>query len=294
VAFHDWPDGKAHPISYAQHLANLRAKAGNPLTLPPPPVGTYDSALDYQSGAANRGLTQTQNDAQTQYEHGQQDYGLGLGDLTATRDRSLADLLTQKHDVERQYGILGHQQAQSAAQHGITSAGLLGKSAQIRSANQAHDVAPIDLASTRAGEDFTRGKTGLDLANARTFGGFNGNTILNPLTGQPEVGSLATGVARAGSENTFYQGALGQQMAQQAAGNGYISPLTQPMHNGISIGNTPLTGQQYQNGLLVDALLSGQKPPGQRIVPGVTINGKPVTRDQYNSGALVNALLGRH
>lgn len=258
MAFHDWPGGKAHSISYADELARRRAAAGNPLTLPAPPVGTYDSAIDYNAGAANRGYGQAQNDAQTQFEQGQQNYGLDLGALTQGRDRTLADLLQQKTDVGHQYGILGRQQAQAAAQHGITSQGLLGESAQIRSQNEQHDLAPIDLASQRAGQDFTQGKTLLDLNNARQFGGFNGQSILNPLTGQPEFGSLLTGLTRAGAENTAYQTGLAGQAAQGAAANGYVSPLLSPTGGGVSIGRTPLTGQQYSNKLLLDALLGGR------------------------------------
>jgi hypothetical protein len=59
--------------------------------LGPPPVGTYDSALDYNASSANTGLKQLQNDANTAYEQGQQDYGLNLGDLTRGRDNSLAE-----------------------------------------------------------------------------------------------------------------------------------------------------------------------------------------------------------
>lgn len=261
MAFSDWPDGsKNHKISYAAHLANLRAAAGNPLSLPKPPVGTYDSALDYQSGAANRGFTQTQNDAATSYEQGQQDYGLGISDLGRSTDRLNQDYGTQTADLGRSYGILGHQQAQSAAQRGITSQGLLGQSNAIRGANQQHDQTALDLTHTRGLEDIGRQRTGLDLANARTFGGYDGHTILNPLTGNPEIGSLLTGLTRAGSENTFYQGALGQQMAGQAAANGYISPLTQPIRNApgqgtVGIGGSPLTGQQYQSGLFLESIL---------------------------------------
>lgn len=255
--YNDWPSGGWHSIPYATWLEQNRTAAGNPPTLPPPPRGTYDSALDYNADAANKGLLYTQNDAQTQAEQGKQNYDLDLGNLTQGRDRTLTDLLTQKADVQHQYSILGHQQAQSAAQHGITSAGLLGKSASIRGANEAHDIAPIDLASTRANQDFTQGKTLLDLNNARQFGGFNGQSILNPLTGQPEFGKLFTDVTRAGASNNAYQTGILGQMAQSAADRGYVSPLLSPTGGGVSIGNTPLTGQQYNSGLLLESMLRG-------------------------------------
>ena len=217
-----------------------------PSTLPPPPPGTYDRSLDYLKGAANRGYEQFGNDAQTQFEHGQQLYGLDLGDLTRGRDRTLADIATGRtrenenynvatQDLGRQYTILGHQQAQSARQHGIRSAGLLGISQQRRAANQTHDQSAIDLAhtrtlgdlttnETRANEDFTNSKQRLDLGNAYQFGGFNGQEIVNPLTGQPEVGSLTTSLTRAGIENNAYQQGLLGQMIDQAKANGYVAP----------------------------------------------------------------------
>jgi hypothetical protein len=269
---HQWADGTWH--SKPQSTGPAKGLPAGPLPniLPDPPVGTYDPAIDYNAGAANRGYSQTLNDAQTAFEQGQQDYGLGLGDLTMGRDRTLADLLTgrdrgladlltgetrlnqdygdQTRDRMRQFGILARQQAEGAAQRGITSAGLLAKSGAARNANAQLAQAQIDKGyqrgaqdigtqrtrvgedytrgTTRTGEDFTRGKLGLDLGNARTFGGFNGQTILNPLTGQPEFGSLLTGVTRAGGENTAFQTAASQQRAAGAQSMGYVSPLLQP------------------------------------------------------------------
>lgn len=274
--------------------------ASGPLTLPPPPVGTYDPGIDYNAQASQRGYDYAAHDAQTAYEQGQQDYGLNLGDLTRQRDYTLSDLLTgrtrtfedldtsktrlnqdygfQTSELGRQYGILGRQQAERAAQQGITSQGLLRKSQQVRGENQKREQGQLDLshnrgledigtARTRVGEDYTtnvgrtntafqQGKTRLDLGNARTFGGFNGQTILNPLTGQPEFGSLLTSLTRAGAENAAYQGYSGTLRAQQAADMGYVSPLTQPdPKNPVSIGGQRVTPQMWQNGLLLDALL---------------------------------------
>jgi len=269
---HQWADGTWHSKPQATGPAKGLSVGSLPNILPDPPVGTYDPAIDYNAGAANRGYSQTLNDAQTAYEQGQQDYGIGLGDLTRGRDRTLADLLTGRdwgladnatgrdrlrqdyglatENLGRQYGILGRQQAEGAAQRGITSAGLLGKSTQVRGANQARDQSSLNLSRDRGladsqtqetrisrdysrgegrtNEDFTRGKLGLDIGNARTFGGFNGQTILNPLTGQPEFGSLLTGVTRAGGENTAFQTAASQQRAAGAQSMGYVSPLLQP------------------------------------------------------------------
>lgn len=198
-----------------------------PQTLPPPPPGTYDPGIDYNAQASQRGYDYTANDAQTSFEQGQQDYNLGLGDLGTQRDRTIADLTRQASDVNRQYGILANQQNQAARQHGVTSAGLLGLAAGKRYDNQQHDLQPLYTAATRANEDYTRNKLGLDLANARQFGGFNGQTIINPLTGKPEAGSLLTSLTRAGAENTAFQGYSGGLRADQAAANGYVSPFLQ-------------------------------------------------------------------
>lgn len=229
--WHSTPQGGGTTVINQSALAALLAGTGGPAkgtprpeTLPPPPPGTYDPAIDYNAGGSQRGYENTRDDAATSYTQGQEDYGLNLGDLTTGRDRTLADLGTQKADVQHQYGILGGQQAEHAAQAGVTSAGLLGKSAAVRGANEAHDIAPIDLAVSRTGEDFTRNKLGLDLTNSRNFGGYGGNTILNPLTGQPAVGSLLTGLTRAGGENNAYQTFSAGQRSSQAAASGYIAP----------------------------------------------------------------------
>ena len=198
-----------------------------PTTLPPPPPGTYDPALDYQAGAANRGLTYQQNDAQTQFEQGTEDYNAASKNLLTNEQRTLADLLTQEGDVRHNYTVLGHQQADAAAAHGITSAGLLALSASKRAANQAHDLAPLTLAESRTKEDYTTNKNALDAQYARTFGGFNGTTLTDPYTGQSVVGSLVTSLGRGGTENTFYQqGLLGQKVFQAQQG-GYIAPSVQ-------------------------------------------------------------------
>jgi hypothetical protein len=196
-------------------------------TLPPPPPGTYDPALDYQKAASQRGYEQTLNDAATQYQLGQEQYGLGASNLLTGLNRSLADLSTAKGDVHHQYGVLADQQTQGARHQGITSAGLLLMSAQRRAANEAHDIKPLDIAEQRANEDYTSQKKSLDLGNAYTFGGYGGNVMNDPITGQPVVGSLATQTARAGVENQAYQGGLLNQMVYGAQQGGYVSPLLQ-------------------------------------------------------------------
>jgi hypothetical protein len=246
-----------------------------PAVLGAPPVGTYDPIIDYNAGAAQRGFNNTSNDAQTTFEQGKENYGIGLGDITRGRDRSLFDLGTsetrlnqdygfQTSELGRNYGILGRQQAEGAAQRGVTSAGLLGKSAAVRSENQGREQGQLDLGHnrgledigtqrTRVGEDFTRDKLGLDLGNARTFGGFNGEVINNPLTGAPQIGSLLTGVTRAGVENNAYQTAADQQRIGGAQSMGYVSPLLQSAHVGIN--GQMLNQGQVNQGVLVEGMI---------------------------------------
>lgn len=193
---------------------------------PSPPMGTYDPSLDYNAGAADRGYHQTLNDAETQYAQGQQDYGLGLGNLLTQHDRAAHDLNLQMDNVRRNYQILGHQQSDAAAAHGITSGGLLALSASRRADNQAHDLSPLQEAQQRNNEDYTNQKNLLSLQNARQFGGFEGNVLTDPFTGQPIFGTLATGVARAGAENTAYQNAINAQKIYGAQQGGYIAPQT--------------------------------------------------------------------
>lgn len=240
------PEGQARWVAYNTGKPFADKGVNRPLPLGPPPVGTYDPAIDYNADASQRGFEQTRDDSSTAYEQGQQDYGLGLGDLTTGRDRRLQDITTSRfqagedlnaatNDLRDQFGILGRQQSERAAQQGIQSQGLLGQSAAVRAGNQAHGQSQLQGAydrtlaglltdTTRTNEDFTRGKLGLDLGNARTFGGYGGNSIANPLTGQPAFGSLLTNLTRSGGENNAFQIFSGGQRASQAAANGYTPP----------------------------------------------------------------------
>jgi hypothetical protein len=140
--------------------------------LGPPPVGSYDSALDYNAAAASRGLGQTQNDANAMVRAGNQSREQGQLDLG--HNRGLEDIGTNR---------------------------------------------------VRVGTAFDQGKLRLDLGNSRQFGGFNGNQIVNPLTGKVEAGSLLTGTQRAAIENDAFQGGILGQKIQQAQQGGFISPL---------------------------------------------------------------------
>ncbi len=221
-----------------------------PATAPAPPPGTYDPGIDYNAGASERGYQNTFDDAATLFERGREDYNLGVGDLDRSRGRSLADLLTgqfrEQQDYEtgiaenqRQFGILGRQQNERAAQQGIQSQGILGQAARVRMDNQNREHGRIDqqhlrniddtnTARTRVGEDYSTARQRLDLGFGREFGGFRGNQFNSPLTGQPMVGSLLTQLTRAGTENNAFQTYSAGQRASQAAQNGYVSPSLMP------------------------------------------------------------------
>lgn len=181
-------------------------------TLPPPPPGTYDPSIDYESGAANRGLANSQDDAATQFQTG-----------TEQHNATLADLLRQTQNVQHNYAVLGQTENDHAARQGITSAGLLQLSANARAANQAHDLVPITAATNAENANY-----------ANTFGGYNGQVLNDPYTGQPVVGSLVTSLGRAGIENTAYQTGLTAEKVAGAQAGGYIAPSVQTNALGVS------------------------------------------------------------
>jgi len=251
---HQWPDGSWHSIPWTQtkqYQASPYAKGTSaPGLLPPPPVGTYDPAIDYNASASQRGYQYQTDDAATAYGQGKEDYGLDLGDLTRQRDWTLEDLGTaegrlledyglQTKELGRQFGILGRQQSERAAVQGVTSGGLLAKSSAVRGENQQREQAKLDLAKSRGVDDigrqrtrtntlFDQGKTRLDLGFGRQFGGYGGNQWTNPLTGQPMVGTLLTSLTRAGDENVAFQGYSDQARINQARDFGYIAPGVGP------------------------------------------------------------------
>lgn len=198
-----------HPYSFTG--ANPTAALVNGLN--DLPAGSFDPAIEYSAGAANRGLGYQQQDYGTQWAGLQTDaqgnivrpgdlnarnpggspkYGRGLQDYFQQRDR-----LTQQHDTTvadllRNYQRLGSQQTQAAAQAGVAEGGALAQALQKRTANEAHDQAPIDTAYSQGLSDLltqtTRGAT-----------------------------DAYTGLQRAVGENAPYQATLFTQAAQQAA-----------------------------------------------------------------------------
>jgi len=203
-------------VNWLKQHGQMPPKKGNqnPLGLPLPPQGTYDPALDYNSQASSLGLQQTRDDAATAFEQGQEDYGLNTQNLLTQRNNQI-------EDIKRNYNVLGHQQADHAAQQGITSQGLLALSAQKRMGNENFEAGRVD-------QGYNQQKQQLDLNYARQFGGYGGNVINDPLTQQPVFGLLATQVARAGDADSKYQHAIDAQKIYGAQQNGYS--YTPPKH----------------------------------------------------------------
>lgn len=137
-----------------------------------PPAGYYDPALDAALSAAKRGFGDQQADYSRDFGTGQggrlgNDYQLGLASLTQQRDRQLADLGTQRADVNLGYQRLGTSQAQGDRRAGVRSGGLLKQQLAIRAGNQQHDLAPIATAEQRVGQDFTTQRDQLGLGFQR-------------------------------------------------------------------------------------------------------------------------------
>lgn len=192
--------GKVHSISLAQHKADVAAKKGGGGGTAPAgqkivPPGTYDPSLDITLGQQSRGLqdlvglapdtatgtyggsTGTSIDRATrdlarQTGYVQQDYTTGVANTNTTFGRSLDDLLKQRErdkadygtnlsSLQRNYDILGSNQNATARKAGVALGGALQQAQDKRTANQALDKAPIDLAYNRALADSQTGETRL-------------------------------------------------------------------------------------------------------------------------------------
>lgn len=196
---YDWGDGlgKVHSISLAQHKANVAAKRGGtaPNGQPIVPVGSYDPALDAQLGQQTRGLenlvglapnTATgdyggstgtavdratrdlirqggyyDTDLQTGTDRTNQTYGRSLDDLLKQRDRDKADYGSNLATLQRNYDILGTNQNAGIRKAGVAGGGAIQQAIDKRTANQALEKAPIDLAYNRALENSQTSQTRL-------------------------------------------------------------------------------------------------------------------------------------
>lgn len=221
-----------------------------PYTPPRPPAGSYDPALDAARDAARRGLGDVRQDtalagtrAAADFQLGQDDigrsYGRGTFDLTRDRDRAYEDLDVSGRRGEedyqrnvtmlrREYDILAGRQAESARTQGVLSAGLALKSAAARAANQGIAQQGLDTAIGRTREDIaqSRARVGQDFDTGYGRLGEDRDIGLGRLGLDYERGNTdrATGLARAGREDTAFGLDTAAQRAYQAAGAGYVPP----------------------------------------------------------------------
>jgi hypothetical protein len=170
-------------------------------SLPRPPAGTYDPAIDAAERAAQRGYGDLQSDTSRDSTRAASDFGIGLSDITQTRDygladilrgktragedinaqggqiaqdysRGLADLLTARTrggedyrssvaTLDRNYQQLGGHQGQATAAAGAGAGGALAQALQKRTANEAIQRAPIDTNYNRFTADSAQAETRL-------------------------------------------------------------------------------------------------------------------------------------
>lgn len=175
---------------------------------PPPPIpaGYYDPALDAQLRAANRGYGDFQADNALAGTRAIEDYGFTTGDIRTGFARTSADYQRNTALLARSFGILADQQRQRQAQAGILSGGISLLSAQKRAANQGIQQTGLDIG-------FQRAQQNEQTALGRAAVGF-----------QRGVTDRATGLARAGRENTQFGLDTEAEKAYQAQQAGYVAP----------------------------------------------------------------------
>jgi hypothetical protein len=222
------------------------AKTGGQTIVPP---GTYDPSLDAALGQQQRGLqdlvglapdTATGDyggstgtgidratrdlirqtgyygqDLQTGTDRTNQQYGRSLDDLLKQRERDKADYGTNLATLQRNYDILGSNQSQNARKAGVASGGAIQQAMDKRTANQAIDKAPIDLAFNRALEDSTAAQTRLGQDQTYDLGQLQ--TTYN--RGVGELG-ISTGRqiddAKLAAQQAIREGVFGAQDIQNA------------------------------------------------------------------------------
>lgn len=204
------------------------------------PAGSYDPNIDYQSGAANRGVGYAQQDYGTNYAlptgasltdllngatpsdinaqdaAGNYVYGRGVRDFFQNRDRTNQDYNTQTAALGTQYQRLGQNQFQAINAGGDLGGGALAQSVQKRTANQAVDQSGIDTAHSR---------TLADLLTGVTRGATDAYTTLQRTVG----------------ENAPYQGALTATAAQESQ-RALVNNPNYEVHNGTIYQRQPSGG----------------------------------------------------
>jgi hypothetical protein len=252
---YQWADGSWHSVPFDKHIDAVTAKESQRV-VGQVPAGTYDPNLDAQLGVSQRGYQATLEDVGLGRERGAtdlgllrdsvalqkarsgQDYGLGqanietgyqrnLSDLLKAREQGTADYGTNIADLQRGYQQLGTAQAEGQRKAGaFMGSGAAQQAARKRTANEAHDRAPIDTAYSRFMDasgttqgrlvedrqaslaDLLRGysRAGEDIDR----GGASG--ILNYQRGQED---LTTTERRAGDEKTAFEQDVGRAKVAQ-------------------------------------------------------------------------------
>lgn len=227
--------------SVAQAMAN--AVSRNPVdSLLDLPAGSYDPAIDYQSGAANRGLGYQHQDYDTGFAgfadgmanrppdlearnpDGSYKYGRAVRDYFQNLDRSNQQFDWQRDDTARGYRDLGNNQLQDINQRGLLGGGALAQALAKRSENEGRDQGRIQTGRAQ--------------------------TLADLLTGTTRSATDAyTGLGRAIGENAPYQATLLTQAVDQARPSLVDNPNYE-MHNGVLYmrmpggGVKPVTGSQ--------------------------------------------------
>lgn len=214
------------------------------ITLRRAPAGSYDLGLDQAEAASRRGLrdlvgdinpyvpgskrpagteslraiedvnlARTENARQRGYLD--QDYGLGVKDVERGYGRTMQDLLGQRQTLDRNYAQLANQQRQNFEASGLADGGAALQAAQKRTANKAFELAPIQIAETRTGED--RSTSLSDLLRQQQRGTTQLNSSLGEvnLTYGRGVQDRTTQLVRARREANQYRRDLNQTRMQQ-------------------------------------------------------------------------------
>jgi hypothetical protein len=174
VALKTWTPANLRALWAAARKANPSLPATPPMGFSPnvggfgkftpetdPPPGTYDPSIDAQVRAGQRGYGDLQQDTDIANQRGEDDFLLGSGELQKQLQRQLADAATSRTnqhadyetgiaDLIRGYTRQGVSQAEHANAAGVVgTGGALQQALEKRTANLAHDRAPLDTNEQR-------------------------------------------------------------------------------------------------------------------------------------------------
>jgi hypothetical protein len=242
------------------------------------PAGSYDPAIDYQSGAANRGLGyQSQDydmafggladalaarppDLEARNPDGSYKYGRAVRDYFRDQDRANQQYDWQQQDTARDYQILGNNQLQAINQAGVLGGGALAQALAKRQANEGRDQERISYGRTQ--------------------------TLADLLTNTNRGATDAyTGLQRAIGENAPYQATLVTQAAREAQPALASNPAYE-VHNGVLYMRTPGGGVKPVSNPSTPSAPAGD-PPGinqGRGTGGFEAPSGPVGRPDYTLG----------